>query len=101
MTRQFAFIYRGRLDTQVFDSEERCRKAGAFLLHAFGTHTASERVVGDDTMIHVDAASGIVEFGCTLADVDPFEEVQLVEYFKTCVRTLNSTDQQKIDLMRL
>jgi hypothetical protein len=93
--RQFVFIYKGRLDTKRFNTEERCRKASAFLLQCFETHTASQRVVGDDTKVHVNAPSGIIEFGCTLRDVGPTEEAELVEYFKRCVSTLNAIDDQK------
>jgi hypothetical protein len=93
MARQFVFVYRGSLDRNKYNTEERLRKAGEFLLHAFGTHTASRHVVDDDTKVQVNG--GTIELGCTLFDVGPTEEDMLVQYLKECVRTLNSLDAQK------
>jgi hypothetical protein len=91
-SRKFVFIYKGRLDCSKYNTEERLRGAGAFLLGCFETHIAYQHVVGDE--VDIDAQEGIIELGCTLLGVGPTQEAALVEYLKRCVSYLNSLDDQ-------
>ena len=96
VSRQFVFIYRGRLDLTKYTTARRLRAAGEFLLLSFNKHTAAQHVLDDDTKVQVNEANQIIELGCTLLGVGSTEEDELVEYLSSCVRMLNGLDDQTL-----